>query len=460
MSGTQIFRKFALPRAGIPLFVIIRTFLAFVGFAYFIAFSSFGTQATGLIGSHGILPCGAYLQAAREQLGSTAFRELPTILWLNSSDAALRIAWMAGAAASLVAIFTRWQRCALAVCLVLWVSLCIAGQDFLGFQWDILLSEAGFLSVFAGPSRLSVWLFRWLCFRLMFFSAVVKLASRDAAWRNLTALHFHYETQPLPTPAAWYFYQLPMWFHQASTLFVFAVELLVPFLFFAPRKFRYVAAAVTALLQLLILFTGNYTFFNLLTIGLLVWVTLEPDGSRPSPLLIAAAVFVAVASGLICLEQCGLPLPEPGVAVLRVVEPLRIVNSYGLFAVMTTERVEIEVEGSDDGTDWKAYAFRYKPGDVRRAPPIVEPDQPRLDWQMWFAALGSYQQNPWFTNFMIRLLEGEPAVLRLLAYNPFPHGPPKYVRARQYLYHFTTWGDKAWWTREDRGLYFPAVRAK
>lgn len=460
MSGRQIPWKIGPEAAGIPLFVIIRTFLAFLGLIYFVAFTSFGIQAPGLVGSHGILPYGDFLAAVRQQLGRSGYWEVPTVLWLNSSDVALRMVWMGGALAALVAIFTRWQRPALAVCLVLWLSVCSVGQDFLSFQWDILLSEAGFLALFAGSSRVSVWLFRWLLFRLMFFSGVVKLASHDLAWHNLTALHFHYETQPLPTPAAWYFYQLPMLFQKASTVFTFVAELAAPFLFFAPRRWRYAGAGIVALLQVLILITGNYTFFNLLTLGLMVWLFIEPDGARAGPLLYGAAVIVAVASGLLCLGLFGVPMPPGGAAVLQYVEPLHIVNSYGLFAVMTTERQEIEVEGSNDGTTWQAYQFPYKPGDLRRAPPIVEPHQPRLDWQMWFAALGSYQQNRWFVNFMIRLLQGEPAVLKLLEYNPFPKSPPKFIRAKLYLYHFTNWGQKGWWTREDRGTYFPAVSLK
>jgi len=217
--------------------------------------------------------------------------------------------WIGGALAGLVAVVTRWQRPALAVCLVLWLSLCGVGQDFLSFQWDILLSEVGFLALFAGSSRVSVWLFRWLCFRLMFFSGVVKLASHDAAWRNLTALHFHYETQPLPTPLAWYLYQLPMAFQKASTLFVFVAELVVPFLFFAPRRWRLIGAYITAMLQVLILLTGNYTCFNLLTLALLAWMFIESDGAKPGVPLYVAAAFIAVTSGLYCLELFSVPLP-------------------------------------------------------------------------------------------------------------------------------------------------------
>lgn len=427
---------------------------------YFFAFTSFGVQSPGLIGSHGILPYADFLDAVRRQLGAPAYRELPTVLWIKSSDAALRAVWIAGALASLAAIFTRWRRSALAVCLVLWISLCTVGQDFLSFQWDVLLSETGFLALFAGPSRLGVWLYRWLSFRLMFFSGVVKLASHDIAWRNLTALHFHYVTQPLPTPLAWYFYQLPMIFQKASTLFAFAVELLVPFLFFAPRRLRHIGAWLAISLQVLILLTGNYTWFNLLTIGLLAWMFIEPDNTKPAPFCYAGAALVAIASVVVCLEQVGAPLPPGGAAVLHLVGPLRIVNSYGLFAVMTTERQEIVVEGSNDGVNWSAYEFPYKPGVLNRAPPIVEPDQPRLDWQMWFAALGSAEQNRWFESLMVRLLQGEPSVLRLMRYNPFPHAPPQWIRARLFLYRFTSFGEAGWWKREERGTYFPAVRLR
>ena len=438
---------------------MVRTFLAFLGLVYFFAFTSFGIQAFGLVGSKGILPFPDFFRAVRASLGPRGYWELPSVLWLSWTDGALTAAWLLGAAAALAAIFTKWQRTALALCLVLWISLCTVGQDFLSFQWDILLSETGFLAIFAGGSRVSIWLFRWLAFRLMFLSGVVKLASGDPTWRNLTAMRYHYETQPLPTPLAWYFNQLPLSFQKASTVFTFVTELVVPWLFFAPRPWRRAAAVFTALLQVLILATGNYTFFNLLAIALMLWLVIEPDGAKAGPGLIAAAVLVGILSVTVSLAAFGIEVPGGGL-VAHYVSPFRIVSSYGLFAVMTTERQEISVEGSDDGVNWKAYEFPYKPGDLRRAPPFVQPHQPRLDWQMWFAALGSYEQNRWFVNFMIRLLQGEKSVLKLIEYNPFPNAPPKYIRARLYLYHFTRWGQPGWWTREDRGTYFPVVSLK
>jgi len=472
VSGGQIpwawKQKIGWTKAEMGLTGGVRTFQQVLGFVYFIAFTSFGRQAPGLIGSHGILPFAAYLAALKTAMGGQAYREIPTVLWLRPTDAALAAVWMAGAAAALAAIFAPargwWRRAALAVCLVLWISLCAVGQDFLSFQWDVLLSETGLLAIFADTSAVRIWLFRWLIFRLMFSSGLVKLTSGDPSWKSLTAMHYHFETQPLPNPLAWLIYQQPMWVAKAETAFTLIAELVVPFLFFAPRRARHVGGWIAIALQLLILSSGNYTYFNFLTIALCLWLFLEPEKrqwGRPHKAVSASlAAFVGVASGLILLEQFSLPLPPGGSAVVHLLEPLRVVNSYGLFAVMTTERPEIIVEGSADGVNWRAYEFPYKPGDVMRAPPVIEPDQPRLDWQMWFAALDTYQSNRWFVDFMVRLLEGEPAVLRLLRYNPFPDKPPKYVRARLFLYRFTNWHERGWWTREERGLYFPAAGLK
>jgi len=434
-----------------------RDFLRILGLIYLVAFVSFGAQAAGLIGSHGILPLRDYLTAVRQ---AGAAWDVPTVLWLRSSDTAIAAVWIFGGLSALAAAIGPAHRSALAGCLIFWLSLCAAGQDFLSFQWDLLLVEAGFLALFADDSPVRVWLFRLLTFRLMFYSGAVKLLSHDPTWRNFTALTYHYETQPLPTPLAWYMQQLPTGFQKASTLGVLIAELAVPFLFFAPRRTRRVGAWMTIALQVLILLTGNYTFFNWLTIALTLWLFIEP-GKQPAgrhrTVSIVLAGFIGAVSVLATLETFGVPLPPGGEETLRALAPLRLVNGYGLFANMTTTRPEIVVEGSNDGDNWRPYEFPYKPGDPRRAPPIIAPFQPRLDWQMWFAALGAYQENRWFVNFLARLLHGEPTVLHLLKSNPFPKAPPKYIRARLYRYHFTHWGDQAWWSREERGLYFPAV---
>ena len=455
---------FSTLRTRAQSYVSVTTFLRLLSFVYFIAFVSLGVQVQGLLGSRGILPVGNFLTAVRQTAGHVAWREVPTVLWWNSSDAALHAVWVLGVVLSIVAAAGFRQRLMLAGCFVLWLSLCAAGQEFLSYQWDVLLLEAGFLAIFADASPARVWLFRWLLFRLMFSSGLVKFLSGDPTWRNFTALSYHYETQPLPTPLAWYMQQLPAAVQKFSTGFVFFTELVVPFLFFGPRSVRRVAGWITIGLQVLILLTGNYTFFNLLTIVLCMWlyIDIEP-GSRPRPHRIVSAGlagWIFFASGMIFIEMVAGGIPPGGAEVMRAIEPLRIVNSYGLFAVMTTTRNEIVIEGSQDGENWRAYEFRYKPGDVNRAPPVVAPYQPRLDWQMWFAALGTYRENRWFTNLIFRLLQGEPSVLRLLGYNPFPNSPPKHIRARFYIYHFTHWGQHGWWTREERGTYLPDVSLK
>jgi hypothetical protein len=309
----------------------------------------------------------------------------------------------------------------------------------------------------------------------MFESGCVKLLSHDPAWANLTALSFHYQTQPLPTPLAWYAYQLPMWFQKMSTASVFVVELLCPFLVFGPRRMKQLAALAFAFLQLLILSTGNYTCFNLLAMALCLFLLDDEffgrfgerfrlsrrarESGRARLLSSVLVAFVLAVSAVEITTMFSEPVPAVAQELVAKISPFGIVNSYGLFATMTTVRIEIEVQGSDDGTSWETYVFRYKPGDPRRAPRWVAPHQPRLDWQMWFAALGNYRENPWFSNFMYRLLTASPEVLDLLEKDPFGGRPPKYVRALAYEYRFSDIhyreATKMWWRREPKGIYFP-----
>jgi predicted DCC family thiol-disulfide oxidoreductase YuxK len=453
-------------------------FWKMLGAIYCAAFLSLAVQIAGLIGSKGILPAGAYLSRISEALGSSRYWNFPTVFWVTgSSDLALLLVCVAGAVFSILLMAGALQRIALVVCYVLYLSLTTVGQDFLAFQWDILLLETGFLAIFLGFSPLIVWLFRWLLFRLMLLSGAVKLLSGDAAWRSLAALNFHYYTQPLPTPLAWYMQQLPGWFQEASVVVMFAIELGTAFLIFAPRRVRFFAGFWIVFLQVLILLTGNYTYFNLLTIALCLLllddaalrgartfacrVATHGDarGGQLIPLAVAA-VILPIGSGQLLGEFFGI-MPAPARFVQRVVAPFYLTNTYGLFAVMTTARHEIIVQGSNDGSQWRDYEFKYKPGAVDRAPRWVAPHQPRLDWQMWFAALGNYRENPWFVNFVFRLLQGSPEVLTLLASDPFSGAPPRYVRALIYDYTFTDFETRrrtgAWWKREPIGTYLPPV---
>ena len=480
-------------------------FLRAMGVIYLVAFISLWTQISGLIGHNGILPAGQFMSAVSQQcdaqgIGLERFHLLPTLCWFNSSDGFLNFQCAIGTICALLLIIGIAPAPCLALLWLFYLSLATVGQDFLGFQWDNLLLEAGFLAIFlaplqilprlpreSAPSRIVLWLLRLLLFKLMFSSGCVKLLSGDPNWRNLTALTFHYQTQPLPTWIGWYANQLPLWFQKFSCGVMFAVELGAPWLIFAPRRVRFFGGATIVSLQILILLTGNYTFFNFLTIALcllllddFVLQQFVPSRVRrldffkrqtgtcnrfrrwPRAVIIPLAIVVVVVSLFQMASMFGARsgLWFPAAFLNAQIAPFRSVNSYGLFAVMTTTRNEIIVEGSNDGVTWLPYEFKYKPGDISRRPGFVEPFQPRLDWQMWFAALGDYRQNPWFGNFCVRLLQGSPEVMALLANNPFPSRPPRYVRAGLYEYHFTDLQEHhasgAWWKRERTGEYLPA----
>ena len=453
-------------------------FLRLLAAIYLIAFASLAVQITGLIGAHGILPLGGYLAAVSHALGSRGYWSIPTIFWIAHGDGFLEAVCVLGVVISLALLpgFLKghWERALLACLYVLYLSLSTAGQDFLSFQWDSLLLEAGFLAIFLGNSKIVVLLARWLLFRLIFLSGYVKLASHDAVWRNLTALAYHYMTQPLPNPVAWYMYQLPLAFQRFSTGATLFIELAMPFLFFAPRMWRFVGAAAVLGLQALIFLTGNYTFFNLLTMSLCLllfddrdfsWLRLRARAARTSRIAVWAVAIGILAISISELEETFFDVsPEPASALVQFTAPFSIANTYGLFASMTVTRPEIIVQGSNDGVTWLDYQFRYKPANLKQAPHQVAPYQPRLDWQMWFAALSDYRASPWFTNFMVRLLQGSPEVLRLLGKNPFPNTPPKYVRAELFDYKFTDFAERRrtgdWWSRTPQGLYFPQISLK
>ena len=455
-----------------------RIFRRMLALIYLFAFGSFALQAPGLIGSNGILPLGRYLAALHESLGASAYHIVPTLFWFNSSDVAIQWLPVVGAAIALIALAGFAQRIAFVLLFLLYLSICAAGQDFMSFQWDYLLLETGFLAIFLGPSRVVIWLFRLLLFRLMFFSGYVKLASGDPTWHNLTAMFFHYHTQPLPMPLAWYADHLPMWFQRGTTAAVLGIELGAPFLVFLPRRPRIAGAAFLAGLQVLILLTGNFAFFNWLAIALCVLlvddqfldrifrrghtIRRRTSLSRPARITLAALSTLILLLNLGQFKRLLLGDTEGPLSDLtHFAEPLGIVNSYGLFASMTTTRPEIVIQGSNDGIAWLDYSFRYKPGDLNRAMPVIAPFQPRLDWQMWFAALGSYRDNAWFGNLMVRLLQGSPQVTRLLERSPFGRTPPRYVRALLYQYTFTSLASHhatgAWWKRDLLGTYFPTI---
>jgi predicted DCC family thiol-disulfide oxidoreductase YuxK len=459
-------------------------FIRLFGLIYFSAFVSFGVQALGLIGSHGILPLTGMLDSIYTRVGPDGFFEMPTLFWLNASDFMIQAVCWAGAGFSLLVVFNFLPRLSLFFCFLLYLSLMYGGNVFMFYQWDSFLLEGGFLALLLTfATRPGIWLLRWLLFRFMFMSGVVKLSSGDPNWWNLTALHYHFLTQPLPTALAWYAAHMPAGALAFATGATFVVELVLPFFIFLPRRLRFAAASGMLLLECLILLTGNYNWFNLQT--MLLCLPLFDDAalerivphrlagwlaSRHSPrplqkrgrIIVGALAAIILFCGLVAMDERFGGDP-PGIVqdVAQVFEPLRIVSSYGLFAVMTTKRNEIVMQGSNDGTHWRDYEFEYKPGDVTRAPSWNIPHQPRLDWQMWFAALDNPNRLPWFWRFIQKLLENDPAVTSLLKTNPFPGEPPRFVRAQFYEYTYSSAAEKAkgiWWDRKLLGLYFPAAR--
>jgi hypothetical protein len=476
-----------------PQYLVSRwLFLRLLGVVYFVAFASLAVQITGLVGEHGIAPAGQYLQSARSVLGGDAYRVLPTVFWLNSSDLALTLVSWTGSALALLRVLGVAPLAGLALLWLLYLSLTVVGQDFLSFQWDALLLEAGLLALLWAPggwvprrseprpSDPARWLLVFLLFKLMFLSGATKLLSGDPTWRSATALDYHFQTQPLPPWTAWYAHQLSSGVHRAATVITFAIELGAPLLLFAParlRRLRIAAALALIFLQLGIAATGNYGFFNLLSIVLCVpalddqflrWlvplrleVSAGESRARQTTLALAAPLLLLL-SALSLGREIAYTVPGggPGIlpkwsdAVLGWLAPFRSINGYGLFRVMTTERPELVIEGSPDGVHWKEYQFRYKPGLVDRRPPFVAPFHPRLDWQMWFAALDPVQSYGWLRALTEHLRTGTPEVLALLGRNPFPDAPPAFLRIVRYEYRFSTPDERrqtgAWWVRTVR----------
>jgi lipase maturation factor 1 len=487
-----------------------RWFLRALGLIYLIAFVSLWVQVDGLVGSNGISPVNQFLPAAHAQLGSNAYYLLPTLCWFNSSNTFLHFLCGGGVVLSLLLILGIAPALSLVGLFVCYLSLAIAGQVFFNFQWDVLLLETGFLAIFLAPWRLwsrelSLWpglaipataspvsraglfLLKFLLFKLILMSGIVKLTSGDDSWWNLTALDYHYWSQPLPTVFGWWADKTPEWFKHFSVAFCLAVEIIVPLFIWAPRRPRLIVAGLIIFLQIVIALTGNYCFFNLLTIALCLLLIddasvfhterraspasqeLRPPntGSVTHRLSVYTAVLVIVVTlpinAWLIFSAFRPQTRPPGwlESFYEQLEAFRIVNGYGLFRVMTKDRCEIVIEGSADGIDWLPYEFKWKPGDMKRAPGWCAPHQPRLDWQMWFAALGTPQENPWFGGLIVRLLQGSGDANGLLARNPFSDKPTRYVRAIFYRYRFTTTEERrqtgAWWKRQELREYLPTI---
>jgi hypothetical protein len=476
-----------------------------LGLIYFSAFFSLVFQIRGLIGPLGILPASEYLDAIAKSFGPlTRIWFAPTLLWLGSGPHMLMVICWVGMAAALLATFNIWPRAALLVCFVCFISFVSAAQDFSGYQSDGMLLEAGFIALFfapAGfrpglggrhpPSRASLFLLQWEWFRIYFESGLVKLLSGDQEWRHLTAMDEYYQNGPLPTWIGWYVQHWPHWFQVSTAFATLALELGIVWMLLLPRRWRIICFFIVTPWQIGVILTANYTFLNylVLALGFLLlddrffvrWIprlgpwlskeTAETAEAAPSRrrrglgLAGTAAsaffltwIFYATTAELVRMALPIIPLPMQPVSAL---EPFRIANQYGLFAVMTHGRYEIEFQGSRDGQTWTPYPFRYKPQALDQAPGIYAPYQPRFEWNLWFASLGPWRQNPLVPQTEVQLLANDPQVLALFKSNPFPGPPPTQIRAVLWQYWFTSRQVKRatgnWWRRKLLGLYAPTL---
>lgn len=486
-------------------------FLRALGLIYLSAFYSLIFQIKGLLGPSGILPAGDYLQAVSSALHSERFWFAPTLFWISSSDHALMAVCWVGLAASILLTLNLWPRATLAICFVCFLSFIGAAQDFASYQSDGMLLEAGFISLFFAPpgflpglgranpaSRASLFLLRWEWFRIYFESGFAKMASGDTSWRNFTAMDDYYQNGPLPTWIGWHVGHLPHWFHASAVFYTLAIELVLVWMVFLPRRLRIACFWIVAPFEISIILTGNYAFLNYLvfSLGFLLlddrfaeWIVpkrirgwLEPrhdlalametppDNWRLAarrwlkPVRMAVQgiclglVFYATTAIFIWTLAPSVPLSQKPVTML---EPFRIANRYALFANMTHQRYEIEFQGSLDGKTWVAYPFRYKPQDLSKPPGIYAPYQPRFEWNLWFASLGNWREYRFVLWTEERLLVNDKDVLELFARNPFPGTPPKDVRSVLYQYWFTSEQARRerglWWRREMLGEYAPTL---
>lgn len=452
----------------------INLFPKLLGLVYFFAFGAFIFQIRGLIGSKGILPIATHLRLVREYYTSHAYIKVPSLFWINCSDAALLSVAFGGVIISLLLIFGVFPALMLLLAYIFYISIISTGQDFLAFGWEGALLEItvnGFFLILASPPNLLVWIsINLLLFRFYVQAGAVKLQSRDPNWRNLTALAYHYQSQPIPNAVAWYIHKFPMWFHKLSTLFMFIVELAVPFGIFGSELIRLFVFLAFFGLQWMIWATGNFSFLNHLSVAfsiILVANAYFPEWYPISPMNEASDIFtntICTTAGTILIALQLMHLwhhfyPNRSFnRILNAISQFHLANRYGIFAVMTTTRHEVIFEGSNDGINWEEYSFFHKPSEITRRPRRISPYQPRIDWQAWFLPLGSYYRHEaWFGNFLYHLLLGTPEVLALIRDNPFPESPPRFVRTVLYEYTFSSVKEKQehgrWWNRKYVGLF-------
>jgi hypothetical protein len=471
-------------------FVLLRL----LGFVYLIAFLVAANQIVPLVGEHGLLPARAYLDLVGDHFGSRAngFLQLPSLFWIQISDSFLTATAWVGVLLSAAVLCGYANALVMLLLWALYLSFVHIGQDWYGFGWETQLLETGFLAIFLCPlldgrpfprrpsPRVVLWLFRWLIFRIMLGAGLIKLRG-DPCWRDLTCMYYHYETQPIPNPISWWLYFRPHAFHKFETLWNHIIELVVPWFAFYPRLSRHVAGVLLVSFQILLIVSGNLSFLNWLTIVPALacfddtfWRKILPqwlvgraqaaeNGAVPSLVQERVSYVLAAVVAVLSIAPVANLLSSQQMMNTSFTR-LHLVNTYGAFGSVGRERPEIVFEGTDDfvpteHTVWKEYQFKAKPSDPMRRPPFIAPYQPRLDWQIWFAAMSDPAHYPWTLHFVWKLLDNDPGTLSLLDGNPFPKQPPHFIRARWYRYRFAPPGDRsgAWWIRSLDGEWLPPL---
>jgi len=479
----------AQPGQWLGRFLVLRL----LGVVYLMAFLTLVNQGPGLIGTHGLLPAHDLMAAAADELGGRAagFWKMPTLFWLGAGDGAIAAVGWIGVGLSLLVVAGYANALMLAVLCALQISVIDIGQDFYSFGWEIQLCETGFLCIFLcplldgrpfprrPPPRAVIWLLCWLIARVMWGAGLIKLRG-DSCWRDLTCLDFHFETQPVPSPLTPFFHFLPPWAHKLGVLFNHIVELAAPFLILTPwRRARAAGGVLTAALQIVLIASGNLSFLN--------WLTLVPilacfdDGlwRRVLPRAFVARAERARATAIPSRAQGGAVAVLGVAVVLLSIGPLvnmlsnkqlmntsftrlPLVNTYGAFGSVGREREQLVFEGTTDdeitpATVWRPYEFKCQPGDPARRPCWMSPYHYRLDWLLWFAAMGAPRDYPWAVHLTWKLLEADPVTLKLIRSDPFGGAPPRHVRVELYRYRFAPRGAPVWWTRERVATWLPPV---
>lgn len=448
-----------------------------VGFIYLIAFLVAFNQYRGLLGENGILPVASFVKRVR-------FWDTPSLFHLNSSDAFVLTILGLGIALSVCTTLGLSEKFGITVSGIIWALLWIfylsitnVGQTWYAFGWESILLEAGFFAIFLGsedtaPPVITIWILKWLLFRVMFGAGLIKLRA-DPCWKDLTCLIWHYETQPMPGPLSWYFHQLPVWVHKGGVLFTHLVELVVPFAIFLPAPFCWWAGVLMIALQVTLILSGNLAFLNYVTLVLCLvcfddnffqkfFAFVAP--SFPPMGLLRFGVLMGLALLVVALSINPVKnMLSPRQAMNRSYNPFHLVGTYGAFGAVTKKRYEIVISGAGADGKWREYEFKGKPGDPNRRPPQIAPYHLRLDWLMWFAAMGDYYHYPWLPKLLDKLLEGDRAVLKLLKHNPFSEKPPVQIKADLYLYRFTSPEERKpglWWHRQWVREYFSPLSQK